>query len=32
MQLDGRAKVERGGIRSLVFQPPGSNWLLLAEA
>jgi len=29
MQLDGRATVERGGIRSLVFQPPGSNcWLL----
>ena len=25
MQLDGRATVERGGIRSLVFQPPGSN-------
>jgi hypothetical protein len=30
MQLDGRAKVERGGIRSLVFQPPGSNCQLAA--
>lgn len=31
MQLDGRQKWERGGIRSLVFQPPGSNCQLAAS-